>query len=227
MRTIYYYRVSTAKQGRSGLGLEAQRAAVEAFCASRGCEPIGEYVEIESGKRNDRPELMKALHHAKITGSTVVISKLDRLSRNAAFLLTLRDSGANFICADMPDANSLTIGIMALIAQQEREATSKRTIEALQAAKARGTKLGNPNGASALRRASKGNVAAVEAIKAKSAAFALDIVPVIEAIKGDGHASLRAIALELNRRGIITARGGQWAAKTVLDVMKTIASDSA
>jgi DNA invertase Pin-like site-specific DNA recombinase len=218
VRTINYYRVSTAKQGRSGLGLEAQRAAIAAFCAARGCETLGEYTEQESGKRDDRPELAKALHHAKVTGSTLLIAKLDRLSRNAAFLLTLRDSGVAFVAADMPDANNITIGIMALVAQQEREAISKRTREALAAAKARGQKLGNPLGAAAFG-AQKDNAAAVQAIKSKARAFALDVMPVIEAIRSGGHTSLRAIAAELNNRRIATARGGKWAAQAVSDVV--------
>jgi len=209
MRTISYYRVSTAKQGRSGLGLEAQREAIARFCASRGCEPLGEYTEQESGKRDDRPELAKALHHAKVTGATLVIAKLDRLSRNLAFLATLKDAGTKFIAADMPEANEVTIHIMAAIAQAEREAISKRTKEALAAAKARGTKLGNPLGAKASG-SYKGNGAAVAAIKAKSTAFAADVIPIVEAIRADGHGSLRAIAKELNDRGLGTARGGKW-----------------
>lgn len=219
MRTVTYYRVSTAKQGRSGLGLEAQQAAIAAFCASRDCQPLGEYVEVESGKRDDRPELTKALHHAKVTGATLVIAKLDRLSRNLAFLAQLQDAGTRFIAADMPEANELTIHIMAAMAQAERKAISKRTKEALVAAKARGTKLGNPMGAKAFGE-SKGNGAAVDAIKAKALTFANDVAPIIEAIKADGHTSLRAIAGELNARGIITARGGKWAAQSVSDVMR-------
>ena len=239
MRTINYYRVSTAKQGRSGLGEAAQRASIEAFCAERGCEQLGEYVEIESGKRNDRPELIKALQHAKVTGATLIIAKLDRLSRNLAFLATLQEAGTKFIAADMPEANEVTIHIMAVIAQAERKAISRRTKEALAAAKARGTKLGNPDGAAAFGGSRKvraerpqeanrgaqiaarsgGNVAAVEAIKAKSAAFAADVAPIIAAIRADGHASLRAIAAELNARGIMTARGGKWGPQSVSDII--------
>lgn len=132
--------MSTVKQGRSGLGLEAQRAAVEAYAERIGAKIARAFTEVESGKINERPELAKALHLAKVTGATLTIAKLDRLSRNAAFLLTLRDSGVRFIVADMPDANELTVGIMALVAQQEREAISKRTREALAAAKRRGVK---------------------------------------------------------------------------------------
>jgi DNA invertase Pin-like site-specific DNA recombinase len=139
-----------------------------------------------------------------------VIAKLDRLSRNAAFLLTLRDSGVKFIAADMPDANELTVGIMALVAQREREAISKRTREALQAARSRGQRLGNPNGAAALRRARKGNAAAVKAIREAADAHARDLAPVIDALRADGFTSLGAIAAELTDRGMLPPRGGRW-----------------
>lgn len=219
MRTINYYRVSTAKQGRSGLGLDAQRAAIDAYCSSHICEPLAEYTEVESGKRDDRPELIKALHHAKVTGATLVIAKLDRLSRNMAFLATLQDAGTKFIAADMPEANELTIHIMAAMAQAERKAISKRTKEALAAAKARGQKLGNPMGARAFG-PYKGNKPAVDAIKAKAKAFATDIIPIIEAVRTEGHTSLRAIAAELNDRGIVTARGGTWGPQSVSDLIR-------
>ena len=216
MRTIAYYRVSTAKQARSGLGLDAQRAQVAAFCASRGCEQLGEYVEQESGKNDARSELAKALHHAKVTGSTLVIAKLDRLSRNVAFLAALQDSGTKFVAADMPEANELTIHIMAAMAQAERKAISKRTKDALAAAKANGAKLGNPMGAAAFG-GKRGNP--VGAIKEKAAAFAQDRAPIITAIQAEGFTSLRAIAGELNRRGITTARGGKWAPQAVANVL--------
>lgn len=224
MRTINYYRVSTSKQGRSGLGLQAQRAAIADFCASRGCEPIAEYTEQESGKRDDRPELVKALHHAKVTGATLVIAKLDRLTRNLAFLAALQDAGTKFVAADMPEANELTIHIMAAMAQAERKAISKRTVEALAAAKARGTKLGNPKGAKAFG-SYRGNGLAVAAIKAKSRAFAADLMPVIDAVRSEGHSSLRAIAKELSKRGIVTARGGSWSPQSVSNLLR-VASEA-
>ena len=145
--------VSTAQQGASGLALEVQRKVIEDFAASRGAEVLARFTEVESGRKADRPELLKALHLAKVTGATLVIAKLDRLSRNAAFLLALRDSGVRFVAVDMPEANDLTVGVMALVAQAEREAISRRTTEAMAVAKARGVKLGNPNGAASLRRA--------------------------------------------------------------------------
>lgn len=222
MRTVNYLRVSTQRQGRSGLGLEAQRAAIDAFSATRHCEPLAEYIEIETGKRNDRPELMKALHHAKITGATLVIAKIDRLSRNAAFLMTLRDAGTKFVAADMPEANNLTIGIMSLVAQQEREAIAQRTREALQAAKARGQRLGNPNGAAALRRSMKGNLAALQAVKDAADAHARDLAPVVADIRASGVTTFRGIAYELNRRSIQAPRGGRWYGTSVYNLLKRL-----
>lgn len=140
---IAYYRVSTQKQGISGLGLEAQRSDVNKFL-SRGGKLISEYQDIESGKKNDRPNLIRAIAECKKQGATLLIAKLDRLSRNASFILTLRDSKVDFVCCDMPDANSLTIGIMAILAQDERERTSQRTKAALAELRRRGVKLGSP-----------------------------------------------------------------------------------
>ena len=128
--------------GRQRVGLEAQRNAIDRFAASKGAEVLARFAEVESGKTPNRPELTKAIQLARLTGATLVIAKLDRLSRNAAFLLTLRDSGMHFLAVDMPEANDLTVGIMALVAQQEREAISRRTKEGLAMAKARGVKLG-------------------------------------------------------------------------------------
>jgi len=154
-RLVAYERVSTARQVQSGLGLQAQRKIIEDFAASRQADVLARFTEVESERKADRPELAKALHHAKVTGATLVIPKLDRLSRNAAFLLALRDGGVKFIACDMPEVNDLTVGIMALVAEAEREAISRRTKEALAVAKARGVKLGNPNGAKSLRREGK------------------------------------------------------------------------
>lgn len=140
---IAYYRVSTQKQGNSGLGLEAQRSDVSRFVERSGTL-VAEYQDIESGKNNNRPNLIKAIDECKKLGATLLIAKLDRLSRNASFILMLRDSKVDFVCCDMPDANSLTIGIMAILAQDERERTSQRTKAALAQLKCRGVKLGSP-----------------------------------------------------------------------------------
>lgn len=220
MKAVAYYRVSTAAQGRSGLGLEAQKEAVESLCTSRGWEITAPpFTEVESGKRADRPELLKALHRAKVTGATLVVAKLDRLSRNVAFLAALQDSGAKFIAADMPEANELTVHIMAAMAQHERKAISRRTTEALQAAKARGQRLGNPNGADALRRAAKGNAASLEAIKAGAASRAQEMRPVIEDMQAQGITSLERLAKALNEGGFVTARGGKWYASSVKNLL--------
>jgi DNA invertase Pin-like site-specific DNA recombinase len=219
MKVITYYRVSTAAQGRSGLGLDAQRTAVDAFCRMRSCEVLAEFTEVESGRSNSRPQLTEALHRAKVTGATLVIAKLDRLSRNAAFLLTLRDSGVEFVAADMPDACRLTVGILAMVAEQEREAISARTKAALASAKARGTRLGNPNGAAALRRAGKGNDASVALQKAKADQQAADLASTIAQLRGEGITSLPALAQGLNERHIKTARGGKWHPSSVRNLL--------
>jgi len=227
MKIVNYLRVSTRKQGSSGLGLDAQRSAIAAYAAQRHAKVVETFTEIESGKVNARPELLKALHLAKVTGATLVIAKLDRLSRNAAFLLTLRDSGVRFVAADMPDANDLTVGIMALVAQQEREAISKRTKEALGAAKARGVRLGNPNGATALRRAGQGNSASVRAIQAHADDHALNLQPVITALAAEGITSLGTVADALNERGMLTPRGGRWHKSSVRNLLDRLGAHAA
>ena len=221
-RFIAYERVSTARQGQSGLGLEAQRNTIDTFAASRGSEVLARFTEVESGRNPDRPELGKAIQLSRLTGATLVIAKLDRLSRNAAFLLTLRDSGVRFLACDMPEANDLTVGIMALVAQQEREAISRRTKEALAVAKARGVKLGNPNGAAALRRSGQGGVALRATVAANADNFAGDLSPILRDIRSRGHHSLRAIAAELNARGMRTRRGGRWQVSNVRNLLRRI-----
>ena len=139
---VAYLRVSTPKQGQSGLGLEAQRFAVQAFVPTASL--LAEFVEVESGKKNERPQLVAAIALAKAKGATLLIAKLDRLSRNAGFIFQLRDAGVDFVCCDMPDANTLTVGLFAVLAQHERETISKRTKDALAAKKARGARLGTP-----------------------------------------------------------------------------------
>ena len=221
-RLVAYERVSTARQGRSGLGLEAQRKAIEDFAAAKGAQVLARFTEVESGRKADRPELAKALHLARVTGATLVIAKLDRLSRNAAFLLTLQGSGVRFLAVDMPEANDLTVGIMALVAQAEREAISRRTKEALAAAKVRGVRLGNPNGASALRRAGKGGAALRAAVASNADTFARDLAPVLANIRAHGITSLRGIAGELTARGIQTRRGGAWHVSNVRGLLRRI-----
>src|SRR5262245_9850761 len=141
-RFIAYYRVSTKRQGKSGLGLEAQRDAVQRHVAACGGKLIAEYTEVESGKLKDRPQLAAALSHARGKGATLVIAKLDRLARNVAFTSALMESGADFVCCDVPHANRLTIHILAAVAEDEATRISQRTTAALAAARRRGVKLG-------------------------------------------------------------------------------------
>ncbi len=226
MRVVIYLRVSTAAQGRSGLGLEAQRAAVEAFCRQRGCEVLAEFVEVESGKRDDRPELAKALHWADVTASTLLVAKMDRLSRSVRFLATLQDSGVRFIAADMPEANEMTVHILAAVAQAERKAIGTRTREALAAAKARGARLGNPNGAAALQRAGKGNSAAIAERKARADHSAQRLDRVIAKLRQEGRTSLRDLAEGLNAIPIPTRQGGKWHASSVRNLLARLEAKS-
>jgi len=221
-KIVCYLRVSTARQGSSGLGLEAQLQAVQQYAASMSASIIATFTEVETGKLNTRPELIKALHLGKVTGATLVIAKLDRLSRNAAFLITLQEAGVKFVAADLPQANNLTVGVMALVAQQEAEAISKRTKDALQAAKRRGKVLGNPNGAAALLKAAKGNTAALSVIKIKADLHAANLQPVIDSLKSEGIISLGGIAKAFNERGMLTPRGGIWHKTSVSNLMARI-----
>lgn len=223
-KVIAYYRVSTEGQGRSGLGLEAQRQAVTALCQTRGWQIMADYTEVESGKRADREQLTAALHHAKVTGGTLVIAKLDRLSRSVAFLTTLQESGAKFIAADMPDCDETTAQLYAVMAQREGKAISERTKAALNAAKARGVKLGNPNGADAIRRAAKGNSASLDAIKGNANAFATDLAPIVDRLRSQGLTSLPQIAKGLNDGGFATPRGGKWHPSSVSNLLKRMAA---
>ncbi|MBN9087034.1 MAG: recombinase family protein [Reyranella sp.] len=211
---VAYLRVSTARQGRDGLGIDAQRDAVTALVRNQGGRLLAEYVEVESGKRNDRPELQRAITRAKVSGARLVIAKLDRLSRSAAFLLQLRDSGVRFVAADLPNADETVVGIMAVIAQRERELIGQRTKAALAVARRRlakeGRTLGNPNGAQALRRARKGNRAAVAAVKAAASQRAEQLRETLADVLAGGHTSHSAVAAELNTREIEAPRGGSW-----------------
>lgn len=211
---VAYFRVSTDRQGRSGLGLEAQREAVQSFIAGRGVM-LAEYTEIESGKKNDRPALSDALALCRQQKATLLIARLDRLARSVAFISNLMDSGVDFVAVDMPEANRLTMHILAAVAEHEREAISIRTKAALQAAKARGIKLGNPRAAEAAR-------AARDVIMQQADSFAADNGPLIQSLRGQGQ-TLDQIAEELNRRNIPTARGGQWHPATVRNILKRLA----
>src|SRR5215218_3429795 len=203
-RFIAYHRVSTAQQGRSGLGLEAQRQAVADYLDGGRWELLREFVEVESGKRADRPELAKALATCRVHRAVLVIAKLDRLSRNAAFLLNLRDAGVEFVCADMPAANRLTVGIMALVAEEEARMISARTKAALAAAKARGTVLGGAR-AGAAERARTVAAKGTAALRAKADARVADLAPMIEAWRAGGITSQAGLARALDAVGVPTA----------------------
>jgi DNA invertase Pin-like site-specific DNA recombinase len=196
---VAYFRVSTDKQGKSGLGLEAQREAVFAYLNGGSWSLVQEFVEVESGKHSDRPQLTAALAACKKHRAKLVIAKLDRLSRNLAFIATLMDSGVEFVAVDNPHANKLTVHILAAVAQHEREMIAQRTREALQAAKARGKRLGNPKLGKARQRALKANREAAQR-------FAANVLPLIQQIQASGVRSLRGVARALIARGIKTAR---------------------
>jgi DNA invertase Pin-like site-specific DNA recombinase len=210
---ISYLRVSTQAQGKSGLGLAAQRKAVEDFLNGGRWTCAGEYVEVESGKRNDRPELAKALAACKRLKAKLVVAKLDRLARNVHFVSGLMESGVDFVAADMPFANRLTVHILAAVAEHEREMISARTKAALAAVKAKGKKLGGPKLAQARLLGHAANRKAADK-------FAANVKPIIAEIRSSGATSLRKIAAALTARGVPTARGGQWDAMTVANVMR-------
>ncbi|HMD64416.1 MAG TPA: recombinase family protein [Stellaceae bacterium] len=210
--------MSTTRQGVSGLGLEAQRRAVAGYLAG-GRILLAEYLEVESGGKTDRPQLTAALENARATGARLVIAKLDRLARNVSFISNLMDAGVDFVACDNPHASGLSIHILAAVAEHEREMISQRSKAALAAVKARGVKLGNPNGARALAASGKGNTAAIAALRASAAMHRARVLPIIVAIRSGGVTSPREIARELERRGILTLRGGRWRGATVTAIL--------
>lgn len=223
-RIVAYYRVSTSKQGNSGLGLEAQKEAVSSYAGVNGLEIISEFMEVESGKDNNRPKLAEALDLCEITGARLTIAKLDRLSRNVAFLSGLMEAKVKFTACDNPEATELTIHILAAVAQAERKAISERTKAALKAAKARGQVLGNPRLAEARAiidikaASSKATQARVDASKARAG----KVMRVIEKARQTGADTLQSIAEYLNTHTAIkTPRGSVWtksSVKRVIDV---------
>lgn len=226
-KLVCYTRVSTRKQGDSGLGLESQEIAAQQHAKTSGGKIIASYVEIESGKRHDdRPELQKAIDHARSARATLLVARLDRLSRDAAFLLTLSNSGLAIRCCDMPDANALVFGIMASVAQWERERISERTRAALAVAKTRGKLLGSARpdawqGREHRRRAGLDKAVRKAAIvrtqaAAESNAMALRI---ISAMRADGR-TWQSIADELNAQGHVSRRGNPWTPQSVCQLSK-------
>lgn len=210
-RFVAYYRVSTARQGQSGLGLEAQQDAVTRFVAGQG-ELMESFIEVESGRNHQRPQLQEAIATCRRQKATLVIAKLDRLARSVHFISSLMEGGVDFIAVDMPTANRLTVHILAAVAEHEREMISKRTSEALQAAKARGVKLGNPQPAQAAALARAANLTQADQ-------FAQAVRPLVQGLRSEGM-SLRQVAQSLNRRGLTTRTGRQWHPQTVKAVLR-------
>ena len=209
-RFVAYYRVSTERQCKSGLGLEAQQAAVAGF-VNGDAVLIASFTEVESGKRSDRPELVKALEACRRHKARLVIAKLDRLSRNLAFIATLMESGVQFVAVDNEHATPLTIHILAAVAQHERTMISERTKAALAAAKRRDVRLGNPAPAKAAK-------AGAAAVNAKAKRFAANVLPVIREIQAGGITT-HAVADKLNERRLTTARGRSWSHRRVGEVL--------
>jgi DNA invertase Pin-like site-specific DNA recombinase len=224
-RFVSYYRVSTSQQGASGLGLEAQREAVARHVAGRGSVIVAEFQEVESGKKNDRPQIAAALAACRLRRATLIIAKLDRLARNVHFISNLMESGVDFVACDNPHATRLTIHILAAVAEHEREMISARTIAALQAAKARGVKLGNPR----LKPGDRWIARTARAARTANAnAHATDVMPYIEAARKAGCTSLSELARALTARGIETPAGEQeWNTTQVRRVLDRVQKNGA
>jgi DNA invertase Pin-like site-specific DNA recombinase len=215
---VTYVRVSTSQQGRSGLGIEAQRAALRHFAETEGFEVVREFVEVETGKGADaldrRPQLKAALAAARKLRCHVAVAKLDRLSRDVHFISGLMAHKVPFLVAELgPDVDPFVLHLFAALAEKERALISTRTRQALSAAKARGVTLGNPK----LHVARKG---AVDVVKAEADRFAANVLPIIREAQKAGARTLRELADALNARGITTARGGQWYAQTVANILE-------
>jgi DNA invertase Pin-like site-specific DNA recombinase len=217
MKYVAYYRVSTQKQGKSGLGLEAQRKMVNDYVAMNGGEIVAEYTEVESGKNNNRPELMQAMKHATLVGGRLLVGKLDRLSRDLHFITSLQKSRIDFVVADLPGCDSFTINVYGSLAQREREMIASRTKAGLAAAKARGVKLGTNNLKPALVK--EASAKGVQARQQIADDFSARVKPTIEALLGRGM-SLRGVAAELEKLGVKTARRGNWTATAVKNALQ-------
>lgn len=207
---VSYLRVSTHKQGYAGLGIEAQRSAVETYLANGGGELLTEFVEVESGGKKARPVLVQSIALARKHGATLLIAKLDRLARNVAFVSSLMESGVEFVAADAPYANKLMLHILSAFAEYEREQISQRTKEALQAAKARGVRLG-ANGAALARKNREEAVSAAEAIR-----------PAVETVLRAGCRTLAGISTALNETGLRTRQGADWSPGTTQRLLQRL-----
>lgn len=222
-RFISYLRVSTTKQGRSGLGLEAQRETVHAFLNGGNWELIGEHVEVESGRASDRPELAKALARCRVMGATLVVANVSRLTRNPDFMARLVEAGVEVRFCDLPKiegpAGKFMLRQMLAVAELEAGMIAERTKKALAAAKARGVKLGGDRGSLKAVNA-QGRAISLALRQDKARRRAMDLGPIIAEIQASGVASLRQIAAELNARGVRTPRGGEWTGIQVKRVLE-------
>ena len=210
---VAYYRVSTDRQGDSGLGLDAQRKLVADYLNGGSWTLSAEFTEVESGKRSDRPQLTAALAMCKRLRAKLVVAKLDRLSRNVGFISALMDSGVEFVAADMPHANKMTLQVIAVFAEYERDLISERTRRALAQAKERGTVLGGPKRLEASALGAAAN-------KANAERFAANVIPIIREIQASGVTTLRGVAKALNARGVQSARGVPWSPVAVSNILK-------
>jgi DNA invertase Pin-like site-specific DNA recombinase len=220
---VAYYRVSTSKQGRSGLGIEAQRQAVASYLNGGNWKIVGEFTEVESGRRGDRPELDKALAAARVRQVPLVVAKVDRLTRSVAFLSRLLEAGVDVRFSDLPQIEGPTgrfmLQQMAAVAELEAGMISTRTKAALAAAKRRGKKLGGDRGA---RLTVKARAAGTAALRERARHRAADLAPTIKELQAAGCESLRAIAAGLDARGIPAARGGKWSGVQVARLIKAL-----
>jgi DNA invertase Pin-like site-specific DNA recombinase len=212
---VCYYRVSTTQQGISGLGLDAQREQVRQYINSVGGEVVEEFTEVESGKRSDRPVLRDAIERCRNTGSTLLVAKLDRLSRNLHFITTLQQSKVNFLAVDNPHATRFLIHILVAVAEYERTMISTRTKSALEAAKRRGVRLGNPRIGEAVVRSS-----VVRRTECQNRYATL--VPTLRELRTQGITRLTDLADGLNRRGFTTSRGCRFTPTHIHRILKTL-----
>jgi len=219
-RYIAYYRVSTAAQGRSGLGLEAQQAAVKAFLQGRDHDLAGQFIEVESGRNSERPRLGEALALARKLKATLVIAKLDRLDRSVSFIANLMDAGVEFVACDMPAANRLTLHIMAAVGEAEARMISERTVAALAAAKARGVRLGNH------KNLPDAQAAGHRTMIQDADDHAAKVLATIREIVRAGTVSVHKIASAMNERGVPTRHGGKWSGTSVLNTIRRCGFES-
>lgn len=219
-RYVAYFRVSTAKQGRSGLGLDAQKAAVNVFLKPSD-RIVGEYTEIESGKGSDRPQLHAAVRAARAHRAVLLIAKLDRLSRNVAFIATLLESDVKLVACDMPEADRSWLQMAAVWAEREARLISERTRAALAAAKARGVVLGGWRGHAI---ASAVTAAGQAAVAAQAQERAVALADVVADLRAKGMQTATAIADALNDLGIPTPRNGKWHAASAARLLHRLAS---